>query len=469
MEQKLITRQGREYLEATLAAPDGAPAEPVEGGNLPRSRLRVFKLTKTSVGRMPFAASGQEFYFDEELTGFGLRVGKTAKTYFAERSVKGRGISRRVDIGRTDLVTADEARQRAMHLLAQMAQGIDPAEERAKERKARELAESQQITLRNLWDEFHTDRLVTRKASTLRGYKTFMDTVFGGRESKRRSAVYVKWMDRPVQEIGREEVFNLHRRLGRESGQAYANAAMRVLSSVLNFGITKGRLAANPVDVLRRDWYRLKPRKTTIPDHKLGDWFRAVDAVRSDKENPAGPVGADYLEFTLLTGLRRNESAKLTWDRVDLKKQTVTVQETKNSDPLVLPLSDYLLTLLERRQAAAGDSPWVFPSPGRKGKDHLAEPRCVAEPVGEACGVCHTIHDLRRTFISAAARLVPYAVVKTIVNHRATKKGDVDARLRVARRRGPAPAYAGDHRLLPEAQGRGAGHEAGQGRIVSIG
>ena len=83
--------------------------------------------------------------------------------------MKGRGISRRVDIGRTDLVTADEARQRAMHLLAQMAQGIDPAEEKAKEKKARELAESQQITLRNLWDEFHTDRLVTRKASTLRG------------------------------------------------------------------------------------------------------------------------------------------------------------------------------------------------------------------------------------------------------------------------------------------------------------
>jgi integrase len=224
--------------------------------------------------------------------------------------------------------------------------------------------------LRHLWEEFHADRQHTRKATTLKGYRLVMESVFAGKAVKRRRAVYENWMDRPAQSIGELEVFDLHRRLGKESGKAYANAAMRVLSSVMSFGVTRGRLKLNPVDRLRREWFPVKPRKTVIPHDKLPDWFKAVDSLRFDPNNIAARVGGDYLEFVLHTGLRREEAAGLTWNRVDLEKRTFTITDTKNTDPLTLPLSPHLASLLERRKGDAGDSRWVFPSPGRKGKPH---------------------------------------------------------------------------------------------------
>jgi integrase len=101
----------------------------------------------------------------------------------------------------------------------------------------------------------------------------------------------------------------------------------------------------------------------------------------------------------------------------------VTITDTKNGDPLTLPMSTYLLDLLKRRhRAAAGDNPWVFPS--RKGKSpHIAEPRFIADRLAELSGVKHTIHDLRRTFVTMAERTVPHAAVKALVNHRDQRKG----------------------------------------------
>ncbi len=39
----------------------------------------ALKITKTKVDNMPYPESGQVFYRDTELIGFGVRVGKTAK------------------------------------------------------------------------------------------------------------------------------------------------------------------------------------------------------------------------------------------------------------------------------------------------------------------------------------------------------------------------------------------------------
>ena len=54
-------------------------------------------LTKTNVDLLPFSSSGVVLYFDQKLTGFGVRVSKTTKTYFAESRVNGK--TRRVKIG----------------------------------------------------------------------------------------------------------------------------------------------------------------------------------------------------------------------------------------------------------------------------------------------------------------------------------------------------------------------------------
>jgi len=71
----------------------------------------LHKLTKSFVEKVPFEKAGQTFYRDSELLGFGLRVGKSAKVYYAEAKLHGRTV--RKSIARHNVVSLDEARSQA--------------------------------------------------------------------------------------------------------------------------------------------------------------------------------------------------------------------------------------------------------------------------------------------------------------------------------------------------------------------
>jgi len=395
------------------------------------------KITKQFVDKQPFVDDGQRYFYDRDLTGFGLVVGKRSKAYFAERTVKGKNKCRRITIGRHGPLTCDEARQRAGKLILQMADGIDPIEQ---ERRDRQEAQVASITLKQLWEVFADER--PHKTSTRSDYIKYMNAVFGGdvkdeamtvtkKRKHRNKELPVAWWKRPISEISKEDIRQLHKFIGRELGKpSYANGSMRVLGALLNLAVAREWIDKNPTEVLslEKRWFSEKPRKNTVGSDKLPDWFKALEDLRQQTDPPSAAVGADYLEFVLFTGLRRSEAAKLTWERVNFDAKTVTIDDTKNGDPLVLPMTDHLTWLLLRRKTAADriSSPWVFPSAGRmSGEGHLSEPRYIADLVEAAAGVNFTIHDLRRTFITVAAQLVPYPILKALVNHRCKSKGDV--------------------------------------------
>jgi integrase len=110
-------------------------------------------------------------------------------------------------------------------------------------------------------------------------------------------------------------------------------------------------LTNNPVLVLTKlkAWHRPNRRRTYIRELELSNWFEAVLSLSRDGRNIFSAVAMDYLQFLLLTGLRREEAAQLTWDRVDLVNKTFTVTDTKNRNDHVLPLPDYLGELLAVR------------------------------------------------------------------------------------------------------------------------
>ncbi len=132
---------------------------------------------------------------------------------------------------------------------------------------------------------------------------------------------------------------------------------------------------------------------------------------------------SDYLLLLLFTGLRRNEAASLRFENIDFVDQTLTVPDTKNGEPLRLPLSDFLYNLLERRLNET-ESAFVFPGGGKRG--HLIEPKRQVQRVIKASGVPFMLHDLRRTFITVAESLdLSHYAIKRLVNHKLT--GDVTA------------------------------------------
>jgi integrase len=134
-------------------------------------------------------------------------------------------------------------------------------------------------------------------------------------------------------------------------------------------------------------------------------------------------VVSDYLLFLLLTGMRREEAARLVWDDVDLRARTVTIRDTKNGEDHTLPLSDFLVELLARRKTEATNG-YVFPGEGKTG--HIVEPRRQMEKVTKASSVAFTLHDLRRTFITIAESLdISAYALKRLLNHK--MRNDVTA------------------------------------------
>src|SRR5690606_21316433 len=105
-------------------------------------RVPTMRLTKRAVD----AAKTEGFLWDGELRGFGLRVTTGGhKSYVVQYRVAGR--QRRRVLGSAAELTVDEARKRARAVLADVAAGKDPAEQRDAEREAptvKQLAEEYQ-------------------------------------------------------------------------------------------------------------------------------------------------------------------------------------------------------------------------------------------------------------------------------------------------------------------------------------
>ncbi len=249
------------------------------------------------------------------------------------------------------------------------------------------------------------------------------------------------WRNQSLSEITKTIVQQRHGWLGRRNGPHYANNALRLLRALYNFAAaayddaeSHPLVPLNPVSVLTQTcaWYPKKRRLTVITRAQLPAWYEAVLALRDHLKNPKKPedgldpdaaLVSDYLLLVLFTGLRRKEAASLRFDRVDFVDQTLTIPDTKNGEPLTLPLSDFLLTLLERR-ANETTGAFVFPGPGKHG--HLIEPKRHVKRVIKESGVPFMLHDLRRTFITVAESLdLSHYAIKRLVNHKLS--GDVTA------------------------------------------
>lgn len=357
--------------------------------------MPTIRLTKRTIDTLPLTATGQVLYRDDELTGFGLRVGSRSKVFFVEGQVARRTV--RVTLGKYGPLSPEQARKLALKTLSDMAHGVNP--------NARKHAiDASTVTLRQAFDRFFATKTGLSRSSRSNYGRTV--------------ALYLKdWADRPISEISRTLVLQRYQKLAAERGAVTANTVMRHLRSVYNFlASTIEDLPPNPVLILTqaRVWAPERRRQRMIPPHALLRWYEAVMAE--------GPLARDYLLVAMLTGMRRREIAGLRWEHIDLKGRTLTVPKTKNGDPLVLPLSSYLARLLTERKLQVGNSPWVFPTQSAAG--HLQECKSFVRRVGARSGVTFSLHDLRRTFITIAESLdLPAYALKRLLNHRVA--GDV--------------------------------------------
>jgi integrase len=362
------------------------------------------KLTKAFVDKIGFEQSGQLFYRDSELIGFGLRVGKSKKVFFAEAKLDGKTI--RKTIARHNVMSVEEARAQAKKILAEVANGKNPFDEI----KARR---SNIITVKEVLEDYISTR-VNLKPTTIQDYRQTFKTYIGD------------WQNKPLKEISKDMIEIRFRQIG-ENSPAQANKVMRNFRAVYNYAMVKYEdsqgesiFKSNPVKRISqlRMWYRVNRRNTLIKHYDLKPWYQAVNSLTNDHVAPNRETVRDFLLFVLLTGLRRREAAALTWNRVDFKDKTFTVIETKNHTDHTLPLTDFLFDLLAVRKSKAVNQ-YVFPN--EFGTGMLNDPKKQIKNVVDDSGVSFTTHDLRRTFITIAESLdISAYSLKRLLNHKMT-------------------------------------------------
>lgn len=364
------------------------------------------KLTKTAVDRAAPAIKkdgkqGQQIFFDTELRGFGLLVSASSKTFIAQRDIGRKTV--RVTIGRYGLFTVDQARKEAQQILAKMARGINPVEERR-------AARAQGITLNEAW-ELYKQTLKAKKSSpkTLTRYTQAVETYL------------TRWLDKPLASLSREDVRTRHQSIAKEvaagkyakgrartdtHGLNAANDTMRIFRAIWNRA-RRQHPELPECPTVNVDWFKLEKPRTALSPKSLRVWYKAVQAQENE-------VRRDLLLFALFTGLRRNDAQSLQWAQVDFKHRTLHVPKPKGGKPFDIPLSDFLVELLKARKAENEEpypgSPYAFPALSKTG--YIVEPRI------EVAGVDWTPHDLRRTFITVAESLdISSYALKALVNH----------------------------------------------------
>lgn len=315
------------------------------------------KLTKRYIDSLVCDSGKIEtLYWDSDIRGLGVRVTKNGtKTYIVQRYIKGSKQIVRDRIEDTSVISLDEARKRAIEMIATyFSRGLHP---RAERKKQAEVAHSNNFTLRQALDEFLANRPKTRP-TTKDGYKTTIHR-------------YCRdWLDKPLTGINTDMVLARHTeiheqvakraRSSESAGYTAANKTMRSVRAVWNYALAAERIPATTVNPVAkfsrlRKWYPDRPRTEYIPPSGIKAFYEAADALDNR-------VAATYLKLLLFTGLRNREARSLRWEYIDLEGAMIRLPhtETKAHRHLDLPMSDFVHELLSRWKDTAV-SEYVFP------------------------------------------------------------------------------------------------------------
>ena len=338
--------------------------------------------------------------WDDRLTGFGVRVQHSGAKTFVVNYRSGSGgrsaPNKRVTLGRFGRITPDEARRMAQELLGKVASGEDPARERAEARDMPTLARA---------FEDYLGANPRRKPRTVEMYRQNLKVCFGD------------WLARSLDAIDRGDVEARFHRVTERRGWATANQAVSMLRSIYRRSSIDHEGLRNPVELWIAGGGRLnrkRRRRISSPAEVLPRWRAGAEAVGLPAPH------RDIFLIGAYTGMRLGEVVSLRWERIDLDRRILRVEETKTGEPLELPLTRQLAAVLERRRAEAGgrDEGWVFPS-SVSVTGHLKNLHRYHAGISQAGGARFWFHGLRNAFITVAERdlMLPRPLTKRLVNH----------------------------------------------------
>jgi integrase len=357
------------------------------------------RLTKRVIDTFQFNpdAPGKDIHWDADISGLGIRLYPSGKKSFV-LSYRQNGTKRLYTVGQYGQITLEQARDLAKKRLGEVADGKDPVITRRDSRKKNEW------TVRKTFEDF-----LNRYAKTHTIHWQETERIFN-------RDILPAIGQKPIDEITKDDILKILDKIVSRGSGTMANRTLAALRKFFNWAIERNLIQYSPA-------FRLSPpaknisRDRVLSDEELRDIWQACKAIGF----PFGPM----VQFLVLTGQRRGETANMRWTHIDLKEGiwTIPKENTKTKREHTIPLPGLARDILEDCPKL-GD--YVFTSAGHRPFENASRDKAILDAIIAGSRSAKNlspllpwrIHDLRRTAASGIARLgVAPHVIEKVLNH----------------------------------------------------
>ncbi len=334
------------------------------------------KLSDLTVKTLPLPERGQVTYWDDGLSGFGVRVSQGGSKSF----VLVHGVNRqRETLGRYPTISLRQARDQAKKKQAEITLGIE---------------QNRSISFKDARELFLEDCRSKNKKNTVDYYRKRLD-------------IHFRFGRKRLDEISRKDIQSrIRRNQVSPSEQHHAFVAIRTF---LNWALREQYIETSPIAAMKPPGAP-KPRERALSDGELQEVF----TKSMQQPYPFGTI----VSLLILTGMRRNEVASLEWDWIDQNDRMIILPAslTKNNRTHAQPYGDLVTDVLE---LIPRTSNYLFPSRSDKGTVFNGWGKSKAQIDAKLENVDpFTLHDLRRTFATIHAKIgTPIHVTEKLLNH----------------------------------------------------
>jgi integrase len=347
------------------------------------------KLDSKTIAALTLDGKRDVIHFDDAMPGFGFRLrlsgGKLQRSWVVQ--YKRGNKSRRITLGRAEVLGAEAARAAAKKALAQVSLGGDPQAERRDRR-----AKNRHSLLSEIDRYLAAKQARPRTLIELRRYLT--------------GPAFKPLHGMPVDVVARKDVADRLVDIEHEHGSIVAARARAALSTFYVWAMRMGMVESNPVvGTIQPD--AGKPRERVLGDSELAAIWRACG------DNDHGRA----IRLLILLGARRHEVGGMRWSELDPLEDgrwRLPAARSKNGRAHAWPLLPMALDIIKG-------------VPRMVSRDHLFGVRAdgfrswhaAKRTLDERSGVRDwTVHDLRRTVATRLNDLgvLPH-VVEQILNH----------------------------------------------------
>jgi integrase len=311
-----------------------------------------------------------------------------------QKNKKGAPLRTDFGLGGADVVTLNQARERALEYRRMAKQGLNP----------RFNAQREIPTFAEIAQQVHIDRMPTWKNA--KHGQQWINTL--------RDYAFPKIGRMPVDSIGQPEVLMCLSPIWTEKHETAKRLAQRI-KIVLDVAKSKGfRSGENPVTEIKDA--QVLPKVKAKPKHHAAMGWRDAPAFYANLKT-RDAMAAKALMFTCLTGSRTSEVLNVTWDEIDLDAGlwVVPAERMKTDTEHRVPLTGEMLAILEPLQSMK--SQYVFEGQKRhKPLSNMAMLMLLRRMGVE--GV--TVHGFRSTFRDWASEVAnaPREVAEMSLAHK---------------------------------------------------